>query len=166
MRYAFPPYTFCNSDSQAATGDITLDIRSAQDHDAGRIAELFVQIDYAATPEELALRLPRLLRHPDIEVLVAAEHGVVQAVLVLNMIHPLHVAQPWAVISALVVERDLRSQGAGAALVLAAEQAAARRGCAHVELSCSARRARAHAFYEAAGYAEVRKRFLKKLPAP
>lgn len=142
-----------------------MDIRTAQDDDAGRIAELFVQLDYAAAPDELALRLPRLLRHPDIAVLVAAEHDVVQAVLVLNMIHPLHVAQPWAVISALVVERDQRSQGAGTALVQAAEQVAVRRNCAHVELSCSERRTRAHAFYEAAGYGEVRKRFVKKLPA-
>ncbi len=140
-----------------------MEIRPAQDHDAARLAELFVQLEYAVTPDELALRLPRLLRHPDTEVLVATEHDVVRAVLVLNLLHPLHVARPWAVISALVVDAQWRSQGAGAALVGAAERAAARRGCAHVELSCSARRTRAHAFYESMGYGEVRKRFLKKL---
>ena len=141
-----------------------MEIRPAHDHDASRIAELFVQLEYAATATELALRLPRLLRHPDTEVLVATDQDRVQGVLVLNVLHPLHVAQPWAVISALVVDQALRSQGAGAALTDAAEQAASKRGCAHVELSCSARRTRAHAFYEARGYEEVRKRFLKKLP--
>ena len=140
-----------------------MEVRAALDTDASRLAELFVQLDYAATAAELALRLPRLLRHPDIEVMVAVERESVQGVLVLNLLHPLHVAQPWAVISALVVDEALRSQGAGAALIAAAEQAARRRGCAHVELSCSARRTRAHAFYEEAGYQEIHKRFLKPL---
>ena len=62
-----------------------------------------------------------------------------------------------------MVDEALRSQGAGEALIGAAEQAARRRCCAHVELSCSARRTRAHAFYEAMGYEERRKRFLKQL---
>jgi GNAT superfamily N-acetyltransferase len=137
-----------------------LEIRSAQEHDASRLSELFVQLGYAAIP---AGRLARLLLHPDIDVFVAQDRHAVQGVLVLNVFHPLHVAQPWAVISALVVDETLRSQGAGAALVEAAQQAAAGRGCAHVELSCSARRTRAHAFYESMGFEEVRKRFMKKL---
>ena len=143
-----------------------MEIRAALDTDASRIAALFVQLGYAAVADELEKRLPRLLRHLDTEVLVAVEHDVVQAVLVMNMIHPLHVAQPWAVISALVVDETVRSQGAGAALLESAEQAAAKRCCAHVELSCSARRERAHGFYEAMGYEEVRKRFLKKIAGP
>ncbi len=139
-----------------------MDIRAAQDHDARRIAELFVQLGYAALPAE---RLARLLQHPDIAVFVAQDTQVVQGVLVLNIFQPLHVSQPWAVISALVVDEALRSHGAGAALVKAAQDAAAGRGCAHVELSCSARRTRAHGFYEAMGFEEVRKRFVKKLAA-
>ncbi len=140
-----------------------MEVRAALDTDASRLAELFVQLDYAASAAELALRLPRLLRHPDIDVIVASDGEAVQGVLVLNLLHPLHVAQPWAVISALVVDEARRSQGAGAALLAAAEQAARRRGCAHLELSCSAHRTRAHALYEAAGYQERRKRFLKTL---
>ena len=140
-----------------------MEVRVALDHDASRIAELFVQLEYAATPTELALRLPRLLRHPDTEVLIAAQDGQVHGVLVLNMLHPLHVPRAWAVISALVVDETQRSQGAGAALVGAAESEAVRRGCAHVELSCSVRRTRAHAFYEAMGFEEVRTRLVKNL---
>lgn len=138
-------------------------VRPALDQDAARIAELFVQLDYAPTAAELALRLPRLLRHPDTEIFVAADSDAVQGVLVLNVVYPLHVDRPWAVVSALVVDQALRSQGAGAALMAAAEQAAAQRCCARVELSCNERRTRAHAFYEAMGYSEVRKRFLKQL---
>lgn len=141
-------------------------IRAALDLDASRIAALFVQLGYATAPDELEQRLPRLLRHLDTEVLVATELEVVQAVLVMHMLHALHVDRPWAVISALVVDAAVRSQGAGAALVKAAEQVAAKRGCAHVELSCSERRTAAHAFYEAMGYEEVRKRFLKKIAGP
>ncbi len=147
-----------------------MNVRAALDLDAARIAELFAQLDYASTADELALRLAPLLRHPDTEVLVAVAQedpnqagGVVQGVLVLNIIHPLHVARPWAVISALVVEQGLRSRGTGAALVMAAEQSALRRACGHVELACSERRTRAHGFYESAGFAEVRKRFVKQL---
>ena len=140
-----------------------MEVRAALDHDACRIAELFVQLEYAATPTELALRLPRLLRHPDTEVLIAAEGEQVHGVLVLNTLHPLHVPQPWAVITALVVDENQRSQGAGAALVSAAESEALRRGCAHVELSCNVRRTRAHAFYETMGFVEVRTRLLKKI---
>jgi GNAT superfamily N-acetyltransferase len=137
-----------------------LEIRTAQEHDARRLSELFVQLGYAAIPAE---RLVRLVQHPDIDVFVAHDQHAVQGVLVLHVFQPLHVAQPWAVISALVVDQALRSQGAGAALVEAAQQAAGARGCAHVELSCSARRTRAHAFYESMGFEEVRKRFMKKI---
>ena len=142
-----------------------MEVRAALDHDASRIAELFVQLEYAATPTEMALRLPRLLRHPDTEVLIAAASDQVHGVLVLNMLHPLHVPQPWAVITALVVDENQRSQGAGAALVSAAESEAIRRGCAHVELSCNVRRTRAHAFYETMGVVEVRTRLMKKFAA-
>ena len=140
-----------------------MNIRPATAIDAGRIAALFAQLGYAAAPNELEQRLPRLLHHLDTNVLVATEHDVVQAVLVMNTLQPLHVARPWAVISALVVDEALRSKGAGAALLKAAEQAAAQRGCAHVELSCSEQRLRAHAFYEEMEYGEVRKRFMKQL---
>ena len=143
-----------------------MEIRTALDHDASRIAELFTQLAYAATSAELAARLLRLLRHPDIEVLVANDSSGVQGVLVLHVLHPLHVAQPWGVVTALVIDEQRRSHGTGAALMAAAEEAAAKRGCAHVELSCSAARTRAHTFYETQGYDEVRKRFLKKLPSP
>ena len=37
-------------------------------------------------------------------------------------------------------------------------------GCSHIELSSGEARVRAHAFYERAGFSEVRKRFVKRLP--
>lgn len=138
-----------------------MDMRPALDDD--RIATLLVQPGNPEVSGEIEKRLPRLLRHLDTEVLVATDQNVVQAVLVMNVLHPLHVPQPWAVISALVVGEVLRAQGAGAALVSAAEQAGVKRGCAHVELSCSEERADADACHEAVAFQEERKRFLKKL---
>jgi GNAT superfamily N-acetyltransferase len=140
-----------------------MDIRPAQLADAARIAQLFVQLDYPVTAAEVARRLPRMLDDADSAVLLALDAGQVQGVLVLHTFQALHVARPWAVISALVVDQSVRSHGAGAALVAAAEQAAAERGCAHLELSCSERRIRAHGFYEAMGFGEVRKRFKKAI---
>ena len=96
--------------------------------------------------------------------LVATIDDGIVGTLVLHMFAPLHVAQPWAVISSLVVDGRIRSHGVGAALGGAAEEVARTCGCAHLELSCSERRTRAHAFYEAQGFVEVRKRMVKILP--
>ncbi|MES2017328.1 MAG: GNAT family N-acetyltransferase [Pseudomonadota bacterium] len=140
-----------------------VDIRPARLADASRIAELFVQLDYPAAAAGLQARLQLQLADPGTEVLVAQDGGDLVGVLVMHVLAPLHVAQPWAVISALVVDDQRRSLGAGAALVAGAQQAALARDCAHMELSCSERRTRAHDFYSGLGFVEVRKRFKKPL---
>jgi GNAT superfamily N-acetyltransferase len=142
-----------------------MEVRPAEARDAGRIAELFVQLGYPDAPAGLAQRLTALQANGAAEVLVAESGARVLGVLVMNVFSPLHVARPWAVISSLVVDQDTRSGGVGAALIARAQQAAEARGCAHLELSCSERRTRAHDFYVSQGFQEVRKRFLKKLPA-
>ncbi|HEX7688855.1 MAG TPA: GNAT family N-acetyltransferase [Burkholderiaceae bacterium] len=47
-------------------------------------------------------------------------------------------------------------------MLAAAEDRARAAGCSHVELSSNERRTRAHAFYEREGFAEVRRRFVKR----
>lgn len=129
--------------------------------DASMLGALFGQLGYPDAGDGLRARLALQLADPAVRVLVAIADGGVVGALVLHVLAPLHVARPWAVISSLVVDDRIRSRGVGAALLGGAEEVARERGCAHLELSCSLRRTRAHAFYEAQGFAEVRKRMVK-----
>lgn len=138
----------------------SLDIRPANSADAPRMAQLFVQLGYEAEAGDVERRLQR----SDAMTFVAVDGDQVLGVLVMHIFAPLHVARPWALISSLVVDETARSKGAGAALLAQAQRVAVAQDCAHIELSCSERRARAHAFYAAQGFEEVRKRFVKRYP--
>lgn len=141
------------------------ELRSARVSDAAQLAVLFDQLGYPDAGEGLSARLERQLLEPGTTVFVSALGGTVTGALVLHIFAPLHLARPWAVISSLVIDEQYRSHGTGALLLAAADTAARAAGCAHLELSCSERRTRAHAFYIAHGFAEVRKRMVKLLPA-
>lgn len=138
-------------------------VRSACATDAARIGALFVELGYADAATGLEARLQQQIADAGTEILVATKDREPVGVLVMHILAPLHVARPWAVVSALVVDERCRAHGVGAILIAHAQQAAAARDCAHLELSCSERRTGAHAFYEAQGFAEVRKRFKKEL---
>ncbi len=139
-------------------------IRPALASDAPAIAGLFEQLGYPDAGDGLAARLAGQLDNESARILVADRPTqTIAGVLVMHVFAPLHVARPWAVISSLVVDQETRSNGAGAALMQAAEGLARAAGCAHLELSCSAHRTRAHQFYEAQGFVEVRKRMKKQL---
>jgi GNAT superfamily N-acetyltransferase len=80
--------------------------------------------------------------------------------------------QPQAWIPDLIVKKDMRSRGAGAALLARAEELARARGCWGIELESAMWRERAHSFYRREGWAESGKSFTKNLtgeqwpPAP
>ncbi|WP_373271354.1 GNAT family N-acetyltransferase, partial [Klebsiella pneumoniae] len=95
--------------------------------------------------------------------LVAEAENTVCGVVVINFILPVHENRLWALISALVIEESSRGSGIGQQLLHAAERLARDKQCAHIELSSSEKRIRAHQFYENNGYKEVRKRFVKHL---
>jgi GNAT superfamily N-acetyltransferase len=137
---------------------ISMTVRAAAEGDAADIARLFTQLGYQADAGAIATRLGA-----DLTALVAHDGDAIHGVLVMHVFAPLQVPDPWAVISALVVDETRRSSGAGALLIAAAEAEAKRHACAHLELSCSEKRTRAHAFYEAQGFLERRKRFVKPL---
>lgn len=140
-----------------------LEVRPACAADAARIGCLLVELGYPDAHSGLEGRLRQQMGEAGTDILVATKDGEVVGVLVMHVFSPLHVARPWAVISALVVDRRTQAHGVGAILVAHAQRAAMARDCAHLELSCSERRIEAHAFYEAQGFAEVRKRFKKNL---
>ncbi|HYU58847.1 MAG TPA: GNAT family N-acetyltransferase [Actinomycetota bacterium] len=70
---------------------------------------------------------------------------------------------PQAWIPDLVVTRGARGRGAGAALLVRAEEAARERGAWAVRLESANWRARAHAFYLREGYSDDAKSFDKAL---
>lgn len=140
-----------------------LEVRTADLQDVAVIADLYKQLGYPDASTGLEVRLTRLMGDDFTRVLVALNQSQVIGVLVMHVFHPLHVARPWALISSLVVDETQRAHGAGRALIAQAQAASEKLACAHLELACSARRTSAHAFYESQGFAEIRKRFVKKL---
>ena len=73
----------------------------------------------------------------------------------------------FAVIGGLVVDRNLRKQGIGSALMKRAEEWATKEGLSIVRLQSSSTRTASHRFYEALGYTNVKTQyaFVKSLDA-
>jgi GNAT superfamily N-acetyltransferase len=59
----------------------------------------------------------------------------------------------------LVVDEAVRSRGAGARLLDAAEAWARERGCAEMRVQSNVVRERAHTFYERHGYATIKAQY-------
>lgn len=130
--------------------------------DAPGVAALFGQLGYPVSVEALLARAASSESGSAI-VLVAENRDGVIGVLAMHVVRPWHEAGRWAIVSALVVDEQVRGSGAGTLLLTAAEAAARTEDCSHIELSSSESRLRAHVFYGRSGFAEVRKRFVKRL---
>jgi GNAT superfamily N-acetyltransferase len=136
--------------------DIT--IRSARPSDAAAIAALAKQLGYDAEPSAVAGRLSRVLARTDQQFLVA-DTGA-QPVGWIHMLIAEYVeADAFVMIGGLVVDRDYRKQGVGRRLLARAEEWAAQQGCSVVRLSSSVRRTDAHAFYQHAGYTNLKTQY-------
>ncbi len=103
-------------------------IRPACAGDVAAMADLFGQLGYPVSPQELGDRW--LTPDPAREVLVACLDEGIAGVLVWHCLNPLHVAPEWGLISALVVDEGARGSGVGAALLAVAESHAQARGAA------------------------------------
>jgi len=127
--------------------DEEIKIRKARASDAGRIAVLSGQLGYPATPRQMSLRLKRALREKEGACFVAdtKKHGVIGWVHV--SVTPLLEVELRAEINGLVVDEKVRSRGAGAALLRAAEVWARKRKCVGMSVRSNVIRERAHNFY-------------------
>lgn len=96
-------------------------------------------------------------------VLLAELDGVVVGCLSTSVMRVLHRPAPVGRISMMVVDEAVRGRGIGGALVRAAEQALAARGCYMVEVTSNVRRAEAHRFYEQLGYERTSVRLAREL---
>ena len=149
----------------AAADKNKLKIRRAKSADAQRIAELAGQLGYPATAAQMRERLRGIKPASQHAVLVAetAEDEVIGWVHVSRQ--PLLEVEIRAEVNGLVVDERVRSAGAGAWLLAAAEEWARRRGCKGMSVRSNVIRERAHKFYERNGYEhyKTQKSFRKPL---
>jgi ribosomal protein S18 acetylase RimI-like enzyme len=143
----------------------TVTIRRARAKDAARIAELSTQLGYPVTAREMSARLKLALRLKNAACFVAEEksNGVVGWIHVSTL--PLLEVSVRAEVTGLVVDEKIRSQGAGWALLQAAEEWARKHHCKSMSVRSNVLRERAHAFYERHDYEhyKTQKAFRKTL---
>ena len=138
-------------------------VRAAGPADSGALARLIGQLGFSASPDEVEERLATL---GDADVLVAERDGEIAGCLTTSTMQVLHRPTPVGRVSMLVVDEAARGRGVGTALLRAAEQALAARGCALVEVTSNFHLTKAHAFYERCGFARTSVRFVRELAAP
>jgi len=140
-------------------------IRRAKSADAPSLAELATQLGYPSTPAQLRERLHRISPASQNAVFVAEAKGT-------GVVGWLHVSKQAllesdirAEINGLVVKEGHRSLGAGARLLMAAEDWARKHRCESMSVRSNVIRERAHKFYERNGYEhyKTQKSFRKAL---
>jgi GNAT superfamily N-acetyltransferase len=138
-------------------------IRSAGSFDVHEMARLFGQLGYEIPVDVLTRRMEAFEQAGEIA-LVAEDDltpGRLLAVATLHATPVLHRAGPVGRVSALVVDADVRGRGVGRAMMAAAEQWAAERGCVLMEVTSNQRRVDAHRFYEGLGFERTSFRFAR-----
>lgn len=133
-------------------------VRPARVSDAEGIARLTAQLGYEIDGPAVSDRLSRILSQPGQRFLVAERDdrlvGWVHAI-----VWELVETGAFVVIGGLVVDRSLRKQGIGRALLANAEAWAVEQGCAVVRLWSSIARTEAHRFYQQLGYTNIKSQY-------
>jgi N-acetylglutamate synthase-like GNAT family acetyltransferase len=140
-------------------------IRDATVADAGALAALLAELGYPDEEARVAARVEQFARDPASRFLVVEKDGAVVGLAAATVLPLAHEDGVWCRLSALVVAEAARRGGAGRALVAAVEAEARDRGCRRIEVTSGERPERdaAHGFYDALGYEQVSKRYLKEL---
>jgi ribosomal protein S18 acetylase RimI-like enzyme len=140
-------------------------IRRVRHTDAARIAALSGQLGYPTTTKEMSARLKRAIGAKEGACFVAEtkEDGVIGWVHV--SVTPLLEVEHRAEINGLVIDEKVRSRGAGASLLQAAENWARKMRSSAMSVRSNVLRDRAHGFYLKQGYEhyKTQKAFRKKL---
>ena len=140
-------------------------VRRARSTDAEKIAELSGQLGYPTSEKQMKARLKDALRDKDGACFVAesTEDGLIGWIHVSTT--PLLEVERRAEVNGLVVDETVRSQGAGALLLTAAEKWARGKRCKSMSVRSNVLRERAHGFYLRKGYEhyKTQKAFRKEL---
>ena len=138
-------------------------VRTLRSSDLEPVSALLGELGYPASAREVAQRLARVERDAASCVLVAELEGRVVGMAAFHVIPHIELDRPTARLTSLVVAEEARRKGVGRALVDRVEAEARAAGCGRVELMTGDQRTDAHAFYDALGFADASRRFVKEL---
>jgi GNAT superfamily N-acetyltransferase len=137
-------------------------VRAPRDSDAGAIAPLLGQLGYPSTPQQVATQLQALRGDEPASVMWVAElDGAVVGVATARAFPGIHIPDPVAWLTVLVVDESVRGRGVGRRLVTEAEQWARARGAKRLSLTSAVHRKEAHQFYINLGYQQTGVRLAK-----
>ena len=140
-------------------------VRRARSTDAAKIAELSGQLGYPTSEKQMKARLKDVLGDKDGACFVAesTDEGLIGWIHISTT--PLLEVERRAEVNGLVVDETVRSQGAGAMLLAAAEKWARGKRCKSMSVRSNVLRERAHGFYLRNGYEhyKTQKAFWKEL---
>jgi GNAT superfamily N-acetyltransferase len=139
-------------------------IRAAEQSDAPVLSSLAAQLGYPASEQEIRVRLAGLAEFSKAVAFVAVDDGQVTGLVTGHMIRSIHVNDPVAFLTTLIVDERHRGKGIGTRLVLAIERWAAENGCARITVTSGLQRVATHRFYENRAYERTGVRFGKFLP--
>lgn len=139
-------------------------IRAALADDSPQLAALMGELGYPTTGEFIQEKLTQLSSISGTKIVVADYDGKVIGLLAFSILPLLHLEGGLGRITALVVASQYKGRGIGKRLVNEAEAFAWNNRCARVEITSGEHRAEAHAFYEAIGYQQDSRRFVKTKP--
>jgi GNAT superfamily N-acetyltransferase len=124
--------------------------------DAPRVADLTTQLGYPSTPDQILERFAAIERRGEAVILVATdETDAPIAWIQVSRIAALAESDV-AMIGGLVVDDAHRSAAIGARLLDAAEAWAREQGARTMSVRSRTERTRAHRFYEARGYRQIK----------
>jgi ribosomal protein S18 acetylase RimI-like enzyme len=140
-------------------------LRPAEAADADAVAALLAVLGYPCSREDARQRIEAVAEELHQELLMAELDGEVCGLLALDLMYYLPLGVRTARITALAVGRAQGGRGVGRAMLREAEVRARAAGAARIEVTSAAHRDDAHAFYQACGYSESARRYLKHLGA-
>ena len=127
-------------------------IRLAVSSDQPEIYSLICAREETSFPQEMfAWGFYTMLSSASHLLLVAEEEGQIIGLLHLRMEFQLHHCGTVAEIMELIVSREVRSKGIGAALLKAAREQAIQHHCIQFEVTSNQKRKQAHRFYQREG---------------
>lgn len=127
-------------------------IRLAVSADQPEIYLLICALEETSFPQEMfAWGFYTMLSSASHLLLVAEEEGQIVGLLHLRMEFQLHHCGTVAEIMELIVSREVRSKGIGAALLKAAREQAIQHHCIQFEVTSNQKRKQAHRFYQREG---------------
>lgn len=136
-------------------------VRPANPSDAHHAMQLLEQLGYPDSVEAFKKKFDALVHHPSAQLLIAWNDTTPVGLIAFTSLPSLLAYPHRVVIDSLVVDQGHRGAGVGT-LLLQNMEARVTTPCV-IELSSSAKRSRAHAFYTSRGYTTPDRLFFTKL---